>query len=100
MAERREDGGVLYCRMHDLLQDFAVSEAKEVKFFEVHENMGFTFLVSIHRLVIHQNLIDNNISQCLHNSNSQLRSLVSFNGTTIGNKVGVIYESILNYLQF
>ncbi|KAJ9681489.1 hypothetical protein PVL29_020384 [Vitis rotundifolia] len=79
VAERRVDGGVKSCRMHDLLRDLAVSEAKDAKFFEVHENIDFTFPISVRRLVIHQNLMKN-ISQCLHNS--QLRSLVSFSETT------------------
>ena len=60
--------------MHDLLRDVAVLEPKDAKFFEVYENIDFTFPISVHRLVIHQNLINRNISQCLHNS--QLKSLV------------------------
>ncbi|KAJ9699208.1 hypothetical protein PVL29_008019 [Vitis rotundifolia] len=62
------------CRMHDLLRDLAVLEAKDAKNFEVHENIDFTLPISVRRLVIHQNLINKNISQCLHNS--QLRYLV------------------------
>ena len=80
VAERRVDGGVASCRMHDLLRDLAVLEAKDAKFFEVHENIDFTFPISVRRLVIHQNLMKKNISKCLHNS--QLRSLVSFSETT------------------
>ena len=80
VAERRVDGGVESCRMHDLLRDLAVLEAKDAKFFEVHENIDFTFPISVRRLVIHQNLMKKNISKCLHNS--QLRSLVSFSETT------------------
>ncbi|XP_019081115.1 disease resistance protein RPH8A [Vitis vinifera] len=34
VAERRVDGGVESCRMHDLLRDLAVLEAKDAKFFE------------------------------------------------------------------
>ncbi|KAL6322675.1 hypothetical protein AAG906_015361 [Vitis piasezkii] len=83
VAERRVDGGVESCRMHDLLRDLAVLEAKDANFFEVHENIDFTFPISVRRLVIHQNLMKKNISQCLHNS--QLRSLVSFS-ETIGKK--------------
>ena len=78
VTKRGIDGGVLSCRMHDLFRDLAVSEAtRDAKLFEVHENMDFTSPISIHLLVIHQNLINNDISQCLHSS--QLRSLVSFN---------------------
>ncbi|RVW20170.1 putative disease resistance protein [Vitis vinifera] len=35
VAERRVDGGVESCRMHDLLRDLAVLEAKDAKFFEL-----------------------------------------------------------------
>ncbi|KAJ9681491.1 hypothetical protein PVL29_020386 [Vitis rotundifolia] len=83
VAERRVDGGVGSCRMHDLLRDLAVLEAKNATFFEVHENIDFTFPISVRRLIIHQNLMKKNISQCLHNS--RLRSLVSFS-ETIGKK--------------
>ncbi|KAJ9681490.1 hypothetical protein PVL29_020385 [Vitis rotundifolia] len=83
VAERRVDGGVKSCRMHDLLRDLAVLEAKNANFFEVHENIDFTFPISVRRLIIHQNLMKKNISQCLHNS--QIRSLVSFS-ETIGKK--------------
>ncbi|WKA05988.1 hypothetical protein VitviT2T_023917 [Vitis vinifera] len=79
VAKRRVDGEVESCRMHDLLRDLAVLEAKDANFFEVHENIDFTFPISVRRLVIHQNLMKKNISQCLHNS--QLRSLVSFSET-------------------
>ena len=76
VADRRLDGRVKSCRMHDLLRDLAVKQAKDANFFEVHENMDSTFPISIRRLVIHQNLINHDISQCLHNSSSRLRSLV------------------------
>ena len=85
VADRKLDGRVKSCRMHDLLRELDVSEAKNANFFEVHENMDSTFPISIRRLVIHQNLINHEISQCLHNSSSQLRTLVSFGGT-IGKK--------------
>ena len=86
VADRRINGRVKSCRMHDLLRDLAVSQATDANFFEVHENMDSTFPISIRRLVIHQNLINHDISQWLHNSSSRLRSLVSFSGSTIGKK--------------
>ena len=86
MVDRRVDGGVESCRMHDLLRNLVVSQAKDANFFEVHENMDSTFLISICRLVIPQNLINHDVSQCLHNSSSRIRSLVSFSGSTTGKK--------------
>ena len=95
VADRRLDGGVESCRMHDLLRDLAISQAKDANFFEVHENMDSTFPISIRRLVIHQNLINQDISQCLHNSSSGLRSLVSFSSGTIREKSwGYLQEHI------
>ena len=95
VADRRVDGRVESCRMHDLLRDLAVSEAKDANFFEVHENMDSTFPISIRRLVIHQNLINHDVSQCLHNSSSGLRSLVSFSTGTIRKKSwGYLQEHI------
>ena len=58
--------------------------------------MDSTFPISIRRLVIHQNLINHDISQCLHNSSSRLRSLVSFSGSTIGKKS---YESLQEHIK-
>ncbi|EEF37197.1 conserved hypothetical protein [Ricinus communis] len=34
VAERRYDRKIKTCRIHDLLRDLAISEAKEYKFFE------------------------------------------------------------------
>ena len=93
-ADRRVDGGVESCRMHDLLRDLAISQAKDANFFEVHENMDSTFPIHIRRLVIHQNLINHDISQCLHNSSSQLRTLVSFSGTIGKKSWGSLQEHI------
>ncbi|WKA05985.1 hypothetical protein VitviT2T_023914 [Vitis vinifera] len=75
VARKKANGRVMSCRIHDLLRDLAISEARDAKLFEVHENIDFTFPNSIRRLSIHQHLIKNNISQHLHNS---LRSLIFF----------------------
>ena len=105
VADRRIDGRVESCRMHDLLRDLAVSEAKDANFFEVNENMDSTFPISIRRLVIHQNLINHDVYQCLHNSSSGLRSLVSFSTGTIRKKSwGYLQEhikllTVLNLMQ-
>ncbi|KAG5093063.1 hypothetical protein JHK82_051841 [Glycine max] len=38
VANRRSDGGVKYCRIHDLLRDLCLSESKSDKFLEVCTN--------------------------------------------------------------
>ena len=76
VARKKANGRVMSCRIHDLLRDLAISEARDAKLFEVHENIDFTFPNSIRRLSIHQHLIKNNISQHLHNS--LLRSVIFF----------------------
>ena len=70
----RLDGRVKSCRMHDFLRDLAISEAKDAKLFEVHENIDVRYPISSRRLSIQQSLIKKNISQHLHNS--RLRSLI------------------------
>ncbi|KAJ9681492.1 hypothetical protein PVL29_020387 [Vitis rotundifolia] len=76
VAARKIDGRVTSCRIHDLLRDLAISEARDARLFEVHENIDVAFPTSVRRLSIHQHLINNNISQHLHNS--RLRSLIFF----------------------
>ena len=94
VADRRVDGRVKSCRMHALLRDLALLEANEASFFEVHENMDSTFPISIRRLSIRQNLINHDISHCLHNSSSRLKTLVSFGGN-MGKKIwGYLEEHI------
>ena len=94
VSDRRQNGIVKSCRMHDLLRELAVKQAKDANFFEVHENMDSTFPISIRRLVIHQNIINHDISQCLHKSSSQLRTLISFSGTIGKKSWGSLQEHI------
>ncbi|XP_059599002.1 disease resistance protein RPH8A [Vitis vinifera] len=54
VAARSFDGRVMSCRMHDLLRDLAISEAKDTKFFEGYESIDSTSPVSVRRLTIHQ----------------------------------------------
>ncbi|RVW91357.1 putative disease resistance RPP8-like protein 4 [Vitis vinifera] len=44
VAARSFDGRVMSCRMHDLLRDLAISEAKDTKFFEGYESIDSTSL--------------------------------------------------------
>ncbi|XP_034708931.1 putative disease resistance protein At1g50180 [Vitis riparia] len=54
VAGRSFDGRVMSCRMHDLLRDLAISEAKDTNFFEGYESIASTSPVSVRRLTIHQ----------------------------------------------
>lgn len=76
VADRTFDGRVMTCRMHDLLRDLAISEAKDTKFFERYESIESTSPVSVRRLTIHQG---KNNSKHLHTSPS-LRSFICFSG--------------------
>ncbi|KAL6323268.1 hypothetical protein AAG906_029275 [Vitis piasezkii] len=70
VADTRADGRVKSCRIHDLLRDLAISEAKEEKLFEVDENIDVDMPpTSVRRLCIHQNISP-------HLQNSNLRSLI------------------------
>ncbi|KAJ9680344.1 hypothetical protein PVL29_019612 [Vitis rotundifolia] len=75
VADRDFDGRVMSCRMHDLLRDLAISEAKDTKFFEGYESIDSRSPVSVRRLTIHQGKKTN--SEHLHTSRS-LRSIICF----------------------
>ena len=67
VADTNAYGRVKSCRMHDLLLDLAISEAKEEKLFEVDENMDVDVLpTSVCRLI--------NINQTIspHSQNSNV----------------------------
>nr|CAN76079.1 hypothetical protein VITISV_008974 [Vitis vinifera] len=52
VADTRDDERVKSCRIHDLLRDLAISEAKEEKLFEVDENIDVDMLpTSVRRLI-------------------------------------------------
>ncbi|KAJ9678204.1 hypothetical protein PVL29_022943 [Vitis rotundifolia] len=46
VAAREIDGRVTSCRIHDLLRDLAISEARDARLFEVHENIVVAFPTS------------------------------------------------------
>ncbi|RVW81266.1 Disease resistance protein RPP13 [Vitis vinifera] len=72
VADTRDDGRVKSCRIHDLLRDLAISEAKEEKLFEVDENIDVDVPpTSVRRLIGN---IDQTNSPHLKNSN--IRSLI------------------------
>ncbi|XP_042519607.1 putative disease resistance protein At1g50180 [Macadamia integrifolia] len=62
VTSRRSDGGVETCRIHDLLREFAISEAKKDKLLEVYGNNCSITLNKFRRLAIHPNQGTLNIS--------------------------------------
>ena len=83
VADTRDDGRVKSCRIHDLLRDLAISEAKEEKLFEVAENIDVEVLpTSVRRLI-------SNINQTNspHLQNSNLRSLILTRSIDEGDEV-------------
>ena len=75
VADTSVDGRVKSCRMHDLLQDLAISEGKEEKLFEVDENIDVIngLPTSVRRLIINTH---HQITSSPHLQNSNLRSLI------------------------
>ena len=87
VADTRDDERVKSCRIHDLLRDLAISEAKEEKLFEVDENIDVDMLpTSVRRLIDNINQtnsphlilnksIDEGDEVCLHKCSKLLRVL-------------------------
>ena len=88
VADTRDDERVKSCRIHDLLRDLAISEAKEEKLFEVDENIDVDMLpTSVRRLIDNINQtnsphlilnksIDEGDEVCLHKCSKLLRVLL------------------------
>ncbi|XP_058113013.1 disease resistance protein RPP8-like [Magnolia sinica] len=76
VVRRRSNGTVARCRIHDLLRDLSISEAKEERFLEVHGNMAPELPTKARRLAITCGDISKSIS--LNRSTPQLRSLLHF----------------------
>ncbi|XP_058115137.1 probable disease resistance RPP8-like protein 4 [Magnolia sinica] len=79
---RSSSRGIKSCRIHDLLQDLSISEAKEDKFFQVHrENMNSPFTSAARRLAIYRNAL----SKCTSlKSSTPLRSVLIHTTTEYG----------------
>ncbi|KAL6323355.1 hypothetical protein AAG906_029362 [Vitis piasezkii] len=90
VADRSFDGRVMSCRMHDLLRDLAISEAKDTKFFEGYESIDSTSPVSVRRLTIHQGKKTN--SKHLHSS--RLRSFICFSECFQENILRSLYRGV------
>ena len=90
VADKSFDGRVMSCRMHDLLRDLAISEAKDTKFFEGYESIDSTSPVSVRRLTIHQGKKTN--SEHLHSS--RLRSFICFSECFQENILRSLYRGV------
>ncbi|XP_058109111.1 putative disease resistance protein At1g50180 [Magnolia sinica] len=56
LAKRSSSGGIKSCRIHDLLRDLSILEAKEDKFLQVHrENVDALSTSTARRLAIYRN---------------------------------------------
>ena len=76
VAEKRHNGKIKTCRIHDLLRDLAMSEAKECKFLQILDNINFwPSVTSARRIAVHTTL---DMYMHFSNSNSHLRSMLCF----------------------
>ena len=78
VATKRLDGGVKTCRIHDLLQDFCISESAEEKFLAVHSDFNLSPMRKSRRISIHYANHQYISSSPCELSNS--RSLIAFGG--------------------
>ncbi|MQM02196.1 hypothetical protein Taro_034961 [Colocasia esculenta] len=79
VAERSSYGGVSKCRIHDLLHDLSIGEAKEVDFIECHRNANLastTWSSSVRRLSLHTGM-ETYLSE--GHPTPKLRTLLGFN---------------------
>ncbi|KAJ9184698.1 hypothetical protein P3X46_004400 [Hevea brasiliensis] len=75
VVERRYDGRIKTCRIHDLLRDLAMSEAKECKFLEILDGDTFHSMIRARRIAVHTSL---HMYMSLRHPNPHLRSLLRF----------------------
>uniref|UniRef100_A0A1D1YVM1 Putative disease resistance RPP8-like protein 2 n=1 Tax=Anthurium amnicola TaxID=1678845 RepID=A0A1D1YVM1_9ARAE len=77
VVKRSSYGSAEKCRVHDLLHDLSITEAKEAGFFECHRRPDYAPLVpSVRRLSLHKGM-QNYLSQS--HSTPSLRTLLGFN---------------------
>ncbi|RVW22624.1 putative late blight resistance protein-like R1A-3 [Vitis vinifera] len=83
VADTRDDERVKSCRIHDLLRDLAISEAKEEKLFEVDENIDVDMLpTSVRRLIDNINQTNSPhliLNKSIDEGDEQMRHLNCFN---------------------
>ncbi|RVW67827.1 putative disease resistance protein [Vitis vinifera] len=96
VADTRDDGRVKSCRIHDLLRDLAISEAKEEKLFEVAENIDVEVLPTSVRRLISSNISQTNSP---HLKNSNIRSLILNRSIDEGDEIGRLPPSIGRFVN-
>ncbi|KAH7667453.1 P-loop containing nucleoside triphosphate hydrolase protein [Dioscorea alata] len=72
VTDRKYDGNARYCRIHDLLRDMFIKEAKENKYLEIYKNDTADHVTTSNAA---QRLVIGNEIEILNYSNSKLRGL-------------------------
>ncbi|RWR91631.1 putative disease resistance protein [Cinnamomum micranthum f. kanehirae] len=81
VAARRSNGSVRTCRIHDLLRDLSIYEAKESNFFAIHaDNDTNEGLSSVRRLALYCHTEENEAINC---PTATLRSMLCFSNSAI-----------------
>lgn len=77
VAEKRYNGKIKMCRIHDLLRDLAMSEAKECKFLEILDstNIDTSVTTRARRISVHSSLEE---YMKLRHPNPHFRSMLHF----------------------
>ncbi|XP_038973645.1 putative disease resistance protein At1g50180 [Phoenix dactylifera] len=78
VVERRSDGGVKTFRVHDLLRELCISEAKEARFADVYSTEDQTTSSASRRVALFHCSADH-VLESLNSSSQFLRTLVGFN---------------------
>ncbi|RWR76929.1 putative disease resistance protein [Cinnamomum micranthum f. kanehirae] len=76
VARKRSNGTVSKCRIHDLLRDLSMSEARKVNFFGNYaDNDTTSSSSSLRRIALHRNVDE---SEMINRSTATLRSMLCF----------------------
>ncbi|XP_010258825.1 PREDICTED: putative disease resistance protein At1g50180 [Nelumbo nucifera] len=88
VAERRSDGGIRACCVHDLLRNFAISEAKRDKFFDIDGKASPSI---VRRLAIHRKADDYSAQ---NTSTRSLRSFLCFTESLEKQQWGIVFGGL------
>ncbi|RWR84251.1 putative disease resistance RPP8-like protein 2 [Cinnamomum micranthum f. kanehirae] len=73
IANKRSNGSIHKCRIHDLLHELSISEARENNFFAVHnDNDSSSSSTSVRRLAFYRNIVGD---EAKNHSTENLRSI-------------------------
>ncbi|RWR76953.1 putative disease resistance protein [Cinnamomum micranthum f. kanehirae] len=80
VAHKRSNGSVSTCRIHDLLRDLSMSEARQVNFFGIYgDNDATSSSSSLRRVALHRNVDEYEI---INRSAATLRSVLCFSNSS------------------